>query len=120
MQMVLLQTSLCVAQDLDVEGNVDGDSVNAYVGSFGAEGLVADSFSRLRFFGLEGAVNDCAGVVSFGVEGTVADSSSVALDSLVLKVLWLLALALDPFVLRVLLQATAQFRVFLIFSIFLC
>ena len=42
---------------------------------------------RVSDFGLEGAVNDCAGVVSFGVEGTVADSSSVALDSLVLKVL---------------------------------
>ena len=106
MQMVLLQTALCVTQDHDDEGNVDGDSVNALVGPMVQKVLLQTAFVS-RFFGLEGA-DDCAGVVSFGVEGTVADSSSVALDSLVLKVLWLIALALDPLVLRVLLQTSLR------------
>ena len=77
MQMVLLQTALCVAQDHDDEGNVDGDTVNAYGGSFGAEGTVADTVRVLRFFGLEGAV-----------------MIALALYPLVLRVLLLTALLL--------------------------
>ena len=76
-QMVLLPTALCLLRVLMLKVMLMA-SVNAFVGSFGAEGTVADSFRVLRCFGHEGAV-DCAAVYPFGVEGTVAGCSSVFL-----------------------------------------
>ena len=49
--------------------------------------LLQTAFRVLRFFVLEGAVKDCAGVVSFGVEGTVEDITLRCSGSLCLKLL---------------------------------
>ena len=59
-QMVLFPTAVCLLRVLMLKVMLMA-SVNAFVGSFGAEGTVADSFRVLRCFGHEGAV-DCAAV----------------------------------------------------------